>query len=93
MTGDLLLQITAKGATSAVFDLARRMDGDMIASSTALEFCSYRATPYDTATVVRPVLADMAGHPGTVTRRGGLAALLALAAALFARWSGKATVL
>ncbi|MFN4128343.1 MAG: hypothetical protein ACK4GC_00775 [Paracoccaceae bacterium] len=90
---ELLLRMTAQGGTPAAVDLARRVDGDMIASSTALEFCDYSATPYDTATVVRPVLADMAGHPGTAASLGGLAALLALAAAVFFRWSAKAAVL
>lgn len=90
---DLLLRMTAEGGTSAAVDLARRVDGDMIASSTALEFCNFSATPYDTATVVQPVLADMVGHPATVASLGGMAALLIMAAAVFVRWSAKAEVL
>ncbi len=90
---ELLLRMTADGGTPAAVDLARRVDGDMVMSSTALEFCNYSATPYDTATVVRPVLADMAGHPRTVASLGGLAALLVLATALFFRWSARAAVL
>ena len=39
---------------------------------------------------MRAVLDDMVGHSKTVTSFGGLAALLALAAALFFRWFAKA---
>ncbi|TGD42570.1 hypothetical protein EEB11_12485 [Pseudotabrizicola sediminis] len=90
---DLLLRMTAEGGTPAAVDLARRVDTDMIASSTALEFCNYSATPYDTATVVQPVLTDMVGHPATVASLGGLGGFLILAAAMFVRWSAKAAVL
>ena len=86
---DLLLRMTAAGGTPAAVDLARRVDRDMIASSTALAYCSHSATPFDTATVVRPVWADMAGHPASAASLGGLAALLTWAVAMFARWVAK----
>ena len=89
---DLLLRMTAGGGTPAVVDLEHRVGTDMIASSTALQFCNHSAAPYDTATVVQPVLADIAGHPATVTSLGGLATFLRLAAAVFVGWSGKAAV-
>lgn len=90
---DLLVRMTVEGSTPAAVDLARRLDVDMIASSTALEFRNYSATPYDTATVVRPVLAAFSGHPSTVASLGGLAALLILAATVFVRWCAKAAIL
>lgn len=86
---DLLLRMTAAGGTPAAVDLARRVDRDMIASSTALAYCNHSATPYDTAIVVRPVWADMAGHPASAASLGSLAALLIWAVAMFARWVAK----
>lgn len=89
---DLLIRMTAGGGTPAAVELARRVDGDMIRASTALQFCNYSALPYDTAKVVWPIWADVAGHPATISSLGGLAAVLAFAAALLTRWFAKAVV-
>ena len=86
---DLLLRMTADGGTPATVDLARRVDSDMIESSTALQFSNYSAAPYDTGTVVRPLWTDVT-HPGSL---GSLPAMLALESVLFVSWSAKVAVL
>ncbi|AMY67312.1 hypothetical protein [Frigidibacter mobilis] len=89
---DLLLRMVAEGRDSRAADLALRIDHEMMLSSTALDLCSYSASPYDTATTVRPVWSDVPGHAASLTSLLAIAALLAGAAALFERLTGRGRV-
>ena len=76
---DLLLRMAAGGDLRAA-DMSRRIDRELMLSSTALQLCAFSEAPHDTAQIVRPLSAP--GHPPTVAAL----ALLALLAAVVARF-------
>lgn len=86
---DLLLRMVADGRDGPAADLAMRINYQMMLSSTALDLCSYSATPYDTASTVRPVWSDVPRHGASLASLLSIAALLAAAGALFERLTGR----
>lgn len=86
---DLLLRMVATGRDSRAADLAERINYQMMLSSTALDLCSYSATPYDTASTVRPIWSDVPRHTASLTSLLAVAALLAGVVALFERVTGR----
>lgn len=87
---DLLLRMEAGGDPRAA-DLSRRIDRELMLSSTALELCAFSEAPYDTARIVRPLWSAAPGHLPTMAAFAGLALLAAIALRGLAGWLAMGT--